>query len=249
MFSYQKKTFIRNARSKQFNQHRTKSKQSTVNKHFNANGTSANRISKTEQVKTESVKTKKSAINKWNVYNFQISWLILPGKMDLPVSGSFTSPSGLMVALRRGSSWLYSTLHVMVLPSSLFTSFAIAPTACLAKRGTHTEFTSRSSSVLTPSTAARVAPGTRAVAKVNAMTHMGRARCTDLTKSQARKPMVHSRTHASAKTAVVTAAVTPSRPPAYTRRGPQRKQKRRRKPVPLLQARRSRLIEYQCNYI
>ena len=35
---------------------------------------------------------------------------MLPGNRDSPVSGSFTSPSGDIVALRMGSSWLYSTL-------------------------------------------------------------------------------------------------------------------------------------------
>lgn len=51
--------------------------------------------------------------------------------------------------MRRGASWLYSTLHVIEEPSS-FSSLTMAPTASPAMRGTHTLFTSSRSRALKP---------------------------------------------------------------------------------------------------
>mmetsp|Transcript_18267 Transcript_18267/g.29176 ORF Transcript_18267/g.29176 Transcript_18267/m.29176 type:complete len:205 (-) Transcript_18267:720-1334(-) len=82
-----------------------------------------------------------------------MSWLMLPGNGDAPWS-LLTSPSALMVARSRGSSWLYSTLTVILRPSTCVSS-AMAPMASLALRGTHSELKTNPFSALTPS-----APGT-----------------------------------------------------------------------------------------
>mmetsp|Transcript_10436 Transcript_10436/g.25544 ORF Transcript_10436/g.25544 Transcript_10436/m.25544 type:complete len:205 (+) Transcript_10436:819-1433(+) len=82
-----------------------------------------------------------------------ISWLMLPGKGELPAS-LFTSPFWLMVARSSGSSWLYSTFTVICRPS-VWVSCVMAPIASLALRGTHSELNTKPLSLLTPS-----APGT-----------------------------------------------------------------------------------------
>ena len=72
-----------------------------------------------------------------------------PGKGDHPLS-SLTSPSGLTVARSRGSSWLYSTLMVMLLPLRSLRRRVMPPMASPALRGTHSELTSYPFLALTP---------------------------------------------------------------------------------------------------
>ena len=80
----------------------------------------------------------------------------LPGYDDQP-SWLLTSPCPSPVALRRGSSWLYSTLIVMQRPSSCLRR-AMPPMASLALRGTAKEFTSKSYLLLTPAEACNFTP-------------------------------------------------------------------------------------------
>mmetsp|Transcript_23078 Transcript_23078/g.46709 ORF Transcript_23078/g.46709 Transcript_23078/m.46709 type:complete len:353 (+) Transcript_23078:357-1415(+) len=81
--------------------------------------------------------------------------LMFPGKGDVPVAGSATSPPlKLSDALSIGSSWLYSTLTVTLLPSS-WSSLQMAPTASPGVRGTHTELRSSWWVWETPRTAGR----------------------------------------------------------------------------------------------
>ena len=47
-----------------------------------------------------------------------MSWLMFPGNGLSPVDSSFTSPSALIVARSKGSSWLYSTFTVIFRPST-----------------------------------------------------------------------------------------------------------------------------------
>mmetsp|Transcript_7499 Transcript_7499/g.14836 ORF Transcript_7499/g.14836 Transcript_7499/m.14836 type:complete len:218 (-) Transcript_7499:626-1279(-) len=96
-------------------------------------------------------------LSRFTLYSASLksSWLMFPGYGDQPVFLSFTSPALLTVARRRGSSWLYSTLMVMLSPEEEVRSHT-APTACLALRGMAREFMTRSSSMLTPKKAARV---------------------------------------------------------------------------------------------
>lgn len=64
----------------------------------------------------------------------------IPGKGDQPEE-SLLSPSGLVVARKRGSSWLYSTFIVIFRPSMCVRQ-VIAPIASWAFLGTASEFTS-----------------------------------------------------------------------------------------------------------
>mmetsp|Transcript_7195 Transcript_7195/g.30649 ORF Transcript_7195/g.30649 Transcript_7195/m.30649 type:complete len:245 (+) Transcript_7195:694-1428(+) len=82
-----------------------------------------------------------------------MSWLMFPGNGEPPFS-SFTSPSGLIVARSKGSSWLYSTFTVILRPSRCASS-AMAPMASFALRGTHSELNWKPFSLDTPR-----APGT-----------------------------------------------------------------------------------------
>mmetsp|Transcript_61974 Transcript_61974/g.145773 ORF Transcript_61974/g.145773 Transcript_61974/m.145773 type:complete len:212 (-) Transcript_61974:585-1220(-) len=78
--------------------------------------------------------------------------LMLPGKGELPVAGSLTSPpANSLVVLSSGSSWLYSTLTVTTRPSEC-ESLQMPPTASPGVRGTHTELMSIFLDAETPST-------------------------------------------------------------------------------------------------
>mmetsp|Transcript_127242 Transcript_127242/g.341463 ORF Transcript_127242/g.341463 Transcript_127242/m.341463 type:complete len:209 (-) Transcript_127242:206-832(-) len=79
---------------------------------------------------------------------------IFPGNGDHPVE-SAVSPSGMVVLRKSGSSWLYSTLRVMLEPS-VRVSWAMPPMASFGFRGTATEFMAMPVSDDTPRVASTV---------------------------------------------------------------------------------------------
>mmetsp|Transcript_8619 Transcript_8619/g.38023 ORF Transcript_8619/g.38023 Transcript_8619/m.38023 type:complete len:205 (+) Transcript_8619:940-1554(+) len=85
--------------------------------------------------------------------NETMSWLMLPGKGETPLS-LLTSPSLFIVARRSGSSWLYSTFTVILRPS-VWVSSVMAPIASFALRGTQSELNTNPFCLETPR-----APGT-----------------------------------------------------------------------------------------
>mmetsp|Transcript_13425 Transcript_13425/g.32806 ORF Transcript_13425/g.32806 Transcript_13425/m.32806 type:complete len:205 (+) Transcript_13425:1763-2377(+) len=109
------------------------------------------------------------------------SWLMLPGKGEKPVE-SLESPLGCVVARSSGSSWLYSTLMVSVLPS-LCLRAAMAPMASLARRGTARLFMSYPWRALTPS-AAVSARNTSALVSWKKHTHLSPSLCQRLARPE-----------------------------------------------------------------